>query len=104
MPEDEQGEANYRLVLRALDSLSDGAPPFAVMLKALYLFAREEGYPVLEDWARNLRPEQAEKVAAILNTPLADMTVAKEDQELAFSSLARYVEHNTHIYITKEQS
>ncbi len=95
--EDELGEETYHLTARALDSLSDAAPPQAVLLKTLYVFARDEGYPVLADWAHNLKPALASRVTTIINTPLKEITLSKEDQQSAFASLARYVEHNTHI-------
>ncbi len=95
--EDELGEETFHLAARALDSLSAGAPPHAVLLKTLYVYARDEGYPMLADWAHKLNPTQHSLVTTILNTPLKDITLNKEEQQSAFASLARYVEHNTHI-------
>ncbi|MDQ8179858.1 hypothetical protein [Pelagicoccus sp. SDUM812005] len=101
MHEDELGEETYRLALRALDSLSDGAPPHSVLLKTLYVFARDEGYPVLADWASKLPLALSEKVTHILNTPLKEIELHKDEQQNAFASLARYVEHNTHIRLPR---
>lgn len=95
--DDELAEETHRLAARSLDSLSDGAPPQALLLKALYVYARDEGYPVLVDWAQKLKPALSSRVTTILNTPLKDINLSKEDQQSSFASLARYVEHNTHI-------
>ncbi|MDQ8186942.1 hypothetical protein [Pelagicoccus sp. SDUM812002] len=99
--EDELGEETFNLTARALDSLSNGAPPQAVLLKSLYVYARDEGYPVLADWSHKLPTELSSKVTGILNTPLNEISHSKEEQQAAFASLARYVEHNTHIRIPK---
>lgn len=95
--EDELGEGTYKLTLLALDSLCSGAPPQAVLLKTLYIYARDEGYPVIADWVHNLKPTLATQVTTIINTPLKEITLESEAQQSAFGSLARYVEHNTHI-------
>ncbi len=95
--DDELGEETFRLAERALDALNEQAPPQAVLLKTLYVYARDEGYPVLADWAAKLPTALSQNVTALLNTPLKEITLSKEDQQNAFASLSRYVEHNTHI-------
>ncbi|MBD5778222.1 hypothetical protein IEN85_01780 [Pelagicoccus sp. NFK12] len=97
MHEDELAEESFRLAARALDALSDGAPPQAVLLKTLFVFARDEGYPMVADWASKLSPALSQSVTTLLNTPLSQITLDKQEQQTAFASLSRYVEHNTHI-------
>jgi hypothetical protein len=41
-----------------------------VHLKALYRFARVEGYPVKEDWWQSLPLEQRQAAVETLNVPL----------------------------------
>lgn len=94
---EETTEDLLRLAERAFDALNDGRPPQAVMLKTLYVFARDEGYPILEDWASKLSPQIASKVATLLKTPLAEIQLDEASQKSAFASLAHYVEHHTHI-------
>lgn len=96
---DETGEELFSVAERALDALNASAAPQAVMLKALYLFARNEGYPVIQDWAHKLNPALAGNVANILNTPLSEIILDGETQQSAFASLKRYVEFNTHIHL-----
>lgn len=96
---EESSEDLFRLAERAYDALNDGRPPNAVMLKTLYVFARDEGYPVLEDWASKLPPQTANAAATLLNTPLANIDLPREAQQSAFASLAHYIEHHTHIHL-----
>lgn len=92
-------DETFVLAHRAFNSLAEGQAPIATMLKTLYVFARDEGYPVLEDWARKLPPSLSSQVTHILNTPLSDIALGKEEQQGAFSSLAHYIEFNTHIHL-----
>lgn len=96
---DEMGAEVFALSERALDALSEAAPPNATKLKMLYVFARDEGYPVLEDWVSKLSPSLTETVRIILNTPLKEIELDSETQQSAFASLAHYVQYNTHIQL-----
>ena len=62
-----------KLLANALDSLTEGYSPHAVYLKALYRFARLEGYPVKEDWWQSLPIEQRQNAAETLNVPLREL-------------------------------
>ena len=62
-----------KLLAHALDSLVAGYPPNAVYLKALYRFARVEGYPVKEAWWQSLPVEQRQAAAETLNVPLREL-------------------------------
>lgn len=91
------GEDLFTLAERAFDALSETTAPHAVLLKTLYLFARDEGYPVLQDWGKNLTANLSSDVAYLLKTPLQEIDRDPARQEAAFSSLAHYVAHHTHI-------
>lgn len=92
-------EDTFSLAQKAFDSLSDGMPPHSVLLKTLYVYARDEGYPVVEDWVRNLKTEFARKTTHVLNTPLTEISIGKDEQQASFESLALYLEINTHIHL-----
>ena len=62
-----------KLLAHALDSLVAEYPPNAVYLKALYRFARVEGYPVKEAWWQSLPVEQRQAAAETLNVPLREL-------------------------------
>lgn len=96
---DDTSEDLFLLAVRAFDALDDGRPAHAVMLKTLFVFARDEGYPLIEDWANKLPLEIANAVAYLLKTPLADLEHEPRIQETAYQSLALYIEHHTHIQL-----
>ncbi len=62
------------LLRTAFGALAAGHRPDLVHLKSLYRFARDEGYPVKQEWFPAL-PEADQAVAArVLNQPLAGQT------------------------------
>ncbi len=62
------------LLRSAFGALAAGHRPDLVQLKSLYRFARDEGYPVKQEWFPSL-PERDQAVAAqALNQPLAGQT------------------------------
>jgi len=60
----------FEVSLKALDAWERGAPAQVVLLKALFLFARDEGLPVREEWLVQLLPAERDAAAAALRTPL----------------------------------
>lgn len=66
---------------RRLHTLADGAlvafagkpRPDAAYFKTLWLIARDDGLPVKEDFAANLRLGEVELIGTLLNTPLAGL-------------------------------
>ena len=90
--------AAYTLLGTALQAWSEGAPPEIVSLKALYSFARAEGYPVKEDWAAGLRGSDFDNARRFLNEPL--MALAGSDPDSVarlLESLRRYLRGHTDI-------
>jgi hypothetical protein len=69
----------YNVSLRALDAWEKGAEPSAVRMKALYLFARDEGLPAREEWFANLTASRRSLAAEILKTPLETLDADKVD-------------------------
>ena len=91
MHEDSRGAA-YALLGTALQAWSEGARPDIVSLKALYSFARAEGYPVKEEWAAGLRGSDRENVRCLLNEPLAALDAIEADSVVRLlDSLRRYL-------------
>ncbi len=60
-------EKLYDLTATAFRSWEKGYDAEVVLLKSLYLFARQEGYPVKEDWWQAIPAKEREKSASILN-------------------------------------
>jgi len=57
---------------RALDAMDAGAPPHVVSLKFMYLFARDEGYPIIEDFFNGLSEPKRALFSALVKTPAGE--------------------------------
>lgn len=89
---EESRAAVLGLLGTALRSWNDGRRADAVALKALYSFAKIEGYPVKEEWAASLRGSDRENVRRVLNEPLAALEGIEADSvERLLGSLRRYL-------------
>lgn len=76
-PVHEDSRAAVAALLRqALASFAAGAPPDLVWFKSLYLFARDEGYPVKQEWLPALPADLRAAAARLLFTPLAGLAAA----------------------------
>ncbi|MBI2510901.1 MAG: hypothetical protein HYV96_02885 [Opitutae bacterium] len=62
------------LLRQSLGSLETGARPDLVWLKSLFVFLRDEGYPVKQHWWQQLGSADRDAAAQILNQPIAGQT------------------------------
>lgn len=62
------------LLRQAFAAFASGARPDLVWFKSLYRFARDEGYPLKEQWFPTLPSADRTAVATLLNSPLAALT------------------------------
>ncbi len=60
----------FAICQRALDWLNEPCSSGAVYLKALYRFAREEGFAVKQGWWSDLNPPDRDRAKAILQSPI----------------------------------
>lgn len=60
----------HDLTLQLLQHLQEGLDPALASLKALYLLARAEGFPVKEAWLQRLPPGQRQRATEALQSPL----------------------------------
>ena len=86
-----------KLLADALDSLVAGYSPVAVYLKALYRFARVEGFPVKEAWWQSLSLVQKQNAAEILNVPLRDLVQEDYATEEILESLKLWLNAETEL-------
>jgi len=86
-----------KLLADALDSLVAGYSPVAIYLKALYRFARVEGFPVKEAWWQSLSLVQKQNAAEILNVPLRDLVQEKYATEEILESLKLWLNAETEL-------
>ena len=100
-PTHEEGRPGIcRLLNDTLSALGKGAPPAVVGLKALYSFARSEGYPVKEEWLAGLRGSDREHALALITTPLASLAAEHTDHAVRLlGKLRRYLRESTELTI-----
>jgi len=70
---EESRTAVATLLRTAFAAFASGARPDLVFFKSLYVFARDEGYPVKEEWLPTLPSELRDTAALLLHTPLASL-------------------------------
>jgi hypothetical protein len=99
-PVHEESRENVGLLLRtALDAFAAGVRPDVVHLKSLYLFARDEGYPVKQEWIPSLGPEDAATAAAVLNRRVGEQDAPPAEVARIRGSLELYLAGHTEIRI-----
>jgi hypothetical protein len=103
-PVHEEGRASIcRLLKDSLVALETGAPSAIVGLKALYSFARDEGYPVKEEWLAGLRGSEREHAVTLLHTPIAAIDADRADHApRILARLRRYLKESTELTIPGE--
>ena len=94
---EENALLSMKLLHQGLSAWEDGASPSATYLKCLYLYCRQEGYPVKEEWAQCLPPEERSAVVRTLNRPLAELADNSDVLNPAIQSLETYIRRHTHI-------
>jgi hypothetical protein len=87
------------LLRTALDAFGSADRPDIVHLKSLYLFARDEGYPVKQDWVPSLVGADRRVAAAVLNRPLGGQASSPEEVARLRRSLEGYLSASTEIII-----
>jgi hypothetical protein len=70
-----------------------------VFFKGLYCFARDEGYPVKQEWAAALPAGDHSQVAILLNQPLAAQTAPPTEVSRLQLSLEDYLRGHTEILL-----
>jgi hypothetical protein len=88
-----------RMLGTALDALASGARPDVVHLKSLYLFARDEGYPVKQEWLPSLGAADRAVAADVLGNPLDAQVSAAPEVARIRRSLEAYLGASTDIII-----
>jgi len=79
------------LMGKALDALDAEVPPEAVLLKALYLIVRSEGYPVDEDWRTSWKEPDQSGIKAFLGSSVKSCDVPCSDLSRWRRGLQRWI-------------
>jgi hypothetical protein len=87
------------LLRQALDAFATAARPDIVHFKSLYCFARDEGFPVKQQWFPALPPADRTIAAGLLNHPLAGQTAAPDHVARLLRLLEDYLRGHTEILV-----
>ena len=87
----------YRILQNALSSLEDHGHPPTVLLKTLFLFAREEGLPVKESWFSGLSAEFAGVAQSILRLPVKESSNLNDQAPVLLDSLSHWLRSETEL-------
>jgi hypothetical protein len=102
-PVEAESRPNVAVLLRTVFSaLATADSPAVVHFKSLYRFAREEGYPVKQQWLPSLPPELRARAETILHTPLAEFdarAVPKPECAAITRRLEAYLREYTEILL-----
>lgn len=97
-PEDSR-PAIAELLRTALAAFAAGIRPDIVYLKSLYRFARDEGYPLRQQWFPSLTEPDRAAVATLLNQPLAAQNAAPGEVLRLQRRLEDYLRGHTEILL-----
>ena len=99
-PVPEESRASVHALLRtAFSAFATAAQPETVYLKSLYCFARDEGYPVKQQWFPALDVRDQELATSLLNRPLSEQTVSPADAARLLLRLEDYLRRHTEIVL-----
>lgn len=99
-PVHDESRAGVAALLRtAFAAFGSSDRPDIVYLKSLYRFARDEGYPVKEQWFPTLPAADRAIVSILLNRPLAEQTAATEFVLRLHRRLEEYLRGHTEIFM-----
>lgn len=99
-PVHEDERAQVATLLRtAFSAFESAARPDIVFLKSLYCFARDEGYPLKEQWFPLLSATDRDAVARLLNRPLAEQTASPETVRHLQQRLEDYLRSHTEVLL-----
>ncbi len=99
-PVHEESRENVALLLRtAFDAFASAERPDIVYLKSLYVFARDEGYPVKQEWIPSIPEGDRLLATGIINLPVAGQHAAPIEVARIRRSLEDYLGGNTEIVI-----
>jgi hypothetical protein len=94
----EESRAGVAALLRsAFAAFGASDRPDVVYLKSLYRFARDEGYPVKEQWFPTLPSADKSAVVTLLNRPLTEQDAAPEIVTRLQRRLEEYLRGHTEI-------
>lgn len=96
---EESREQVAALLRRVFTAFATAVRPDIAHFKALYCFARDEGYPIKQHWIPTLPAEDRQRVATLLNHPLAQQDTIPTAVTRLHLRLEEYLRGHTDILI-----
>lgn len=96
---EESRAAVARLLRTAFAAFGTAERPDIVFFKSLYLFARDEGYPVKQQWIATLTAADRTCAAALLNQPLAEQKTPAPEVARLQRRLEDYLRGHTEVLL-----
>lgn len=96
---EESREGVYSLLEKTFAAFGSTPRPDLVYLKALYCFARDEGYPVKQEWWQGLATAARAAASEMLNQPVAGQAAAPAAVAGLTHKLEDYLRTHTEILI-----
>jgi recombinational DNA repair protein (RecF pathway) len=96
---EESRPAVAALLREAFTAFASGPRPDVIYFKSLYRFARDEGYPLKQEWFPMLAAADRDEVAALLNRPLAGQTATPASVTRLLRRLEDYLRGHTEILL-----
>lgn len=87
----------YHLAEQTFDAFAVGDRPEVAHFKALFRFARQEGFPVGAEWLARLPESERVMATQSLREPLSGDQPLKQWSEMLLSSLIEYLKNHTPI-------
>ena len=81
----------------SLHALMKGGEPLVVRFKMLYVFAKEEGYPVKQSWLVGLSKKELEFAQSVLFQRVSEQSPEMEKLESSLNSLENWLEAETEL-------
>lgn len=95
----EHFEAAWELLHTALGSFSKNRQPAVTYLKALYVFAKLEGYPVREEWLGNQSSDNRSLINTIMRQPVDAIELEPANVDHWIGKLEAYFMQSTDLIV-----
>lgn len=85
----------WDLLQKALESFAAHPQPQVTLFKALYLFAKLEGYPVNAQWLQRKQPALRKALQGVLQQPVNEVSMDPKPLQESLSDLFNYFQRET---------
>ena len=92
-------DSAWELLHTALESFSEKRQSGVILLKSLFVFAKLEGYPVRDNWLRQLSPQTRKQIANLIQAPVDTLDVDTSQVSAWMKSLEQFLTHHTDILV-----